>query len=267
MITSTSNLHIKEIRKLDLAKHRKETGLFLAEGLRVVAQAIESHAAIEELVFSPELLVSEFGQDLVYQLQKDQISVTEVSKNVFQTLARKDTPQGIIAVIHQRWRQLSDITVSPGMLLIALQAVQNPGNLGSVLRICDAVGAKGLILLDNCTDPHDPAAVKASMGSIFTIPMYRCDFPEFKEWIKFQPQLHITGTSDKASQDCFSANYAQTNLLLMGSEREGLSPEYFELCHQTVRIPMEGACDSLNLAVATGIIAYQVYFQTNQRIL
>ncbi|MFZ3070716.1 MAG: RNA methyltransferase [Anaerolineaceae bacterium] len=261
MITSLSNDKIIAMRKLVNLKERKSTGLFLAEGLRVVAQAFDSSAAIEQVIYCPALLVSEFGLSLVEKAHLKSIPLLEVSEGVFASLARKETPQGIAAVIQQQWDTLFQVSPQPGDLWVGLQAIQNPGNLGTILRTCDAAGAQGVVLLDDCTDPYDPAAVKASMGSIFTVRLIKSGFGQFKPWLDLQNSFAMIGSSDKASQDCFLATYPDTCLLLMGSERQGLPPEYLALCHQVVRIPMEGACDSLNLSVATGIILYQIYNQ------
>ena len=221
MITSTSNPHIKAIRKLSDVNERAVTGNFLAEGLRVVGQAFESHAEIVEFIYSAELLISEYGQKLLEEAKNAEIPITPVSASVFESLARKDKPQGVAALIRQNWQHLSTFASLQSGILIALEAVQNPGNLGTILRTCDAVAAKGLILLDHSTDPYDPIAVKAAMGAIFT------------------------------------------PLPTTGSEREGISDKYAQLCRSIVRIPMLGACDSLNLSVATGVTLYQVYHQHN----
>jgi len=265
MITSLSNPAIVSARKLLQSKERKNTGAFLAEGLRVVAQAFDSGARIQQLIYSPELLISEFGQNLVKKALAAGINTLEVSQAVFATLARKDTPQGIAAVIGQRWFPLDENAPAGNELWVALQAVQNPGNLGTVLRTCDAVGAKALLLLDDCTDPYDAAAVKASMGSIFTVRLMKSGFLDFQDWAVKHPEVAIFGTSDKGAEDYTSARYPLPALLLMGSERQGLPAEYLSLCRQTVRIPMEGACDSLNLSIAAGIILYEIYNQNRKR--
>jgi len=264
MITSLTNPAIVAARKLLLPKERKSTGAFLAEGLRVVAQALDSGALIQQLIYAPELLVSEFGQSLVKRAEVLGITTLEVSQSVFASLARKDTPQGIAAVIGQRWLPLSGNAPAENELWVALQAVQNPGNLGTILRTCDAVGAKGLLLLDDCTDPYDAAAVKASMGSIFTVPLIKARLANFQAWAADHPGVAIYGTSDKGAEDYTQARYSLPALLLMGSERQGLPAEYLALCRQTVRIPMEGSCDSLNLSVAAGIILYEVYNQNRK---
>lgn len=262
MITSTSNPHIKAIRKLPERKERENTGLFLAEGLRVVGQAFDSDAEIVELIVSPEFLISEFGRQLVQNCLDDpqnDIQLTEVSPEVFVSIARKDKPQGIAAVIAQKWTSLTQFTGLSEGTIVALEAVQNPGNLGTILRTCDAVGVKALLLLDNSTDPYDPAAVKASMGSIFTIPIIRANFEDLESFLSKNPHVEAIGTSDKATSDYYEFAYPNPILLMMGSEREGLSENYAQLCQSLISIPMLGACDSLNLSVATGILLYQIY--------
>lgn len=267
MISSTSNPRIKAIRKLADSKERSATNTFLAEGLRVVGQAVDSNAQIQELLYCDELLVSEYGKSLVEKLKGNPtVEVLEVSKEVFESLARKDKPQGIAAIIRQKWANLNELSGIHTGIWVALEAVQNPGNLGTVLRTCDAVGAKGLILLDHSTDPYDPAAIKASMGAIFTIPVFKADQPTLQTFLRQNPAIFTIGTSDKAEQDCFEFNYPDPLLLLMGSEREGLSAPYQQLCQTMISIPMEGDLDSLNLSIATGVMLYQIYYQHRKKV-
>ncbi|HOZ37302.1 MAG TPA: RNA methyltransferase [Anaerolineaceae bacterium] len=259
MITSSANEHIKTLRKLDQAKERRSSGNFLAEGLKAVGQAFDSGAKIQELIVSPELLISEYGRTLIERANKQKTPVLELSSSVFATLARKEKPQGIAALIAQNWEDISTISAQPDSFWVAIESIQNPGNLGTILRTCDAVGASGLILLDDSTDPYDPAAVKASMGSIFTVPHFRAGFNDFEAFLERSKGLKVIGTSDKAESSAFEVTFPPTNLLLLGSERQGLSEKYVSLCSQMLRIPMEGACDSLNISVAAGVILYQIY--------
>lgn len=267
MISSTSNPRIKAIRKLADSKERAATNTFLAEGLRVVGQAVDSGAKIQELLYCEELLVSDYGRNLVEKLrQNSTIEIIEVSKEVFESLARKDKPQGIAAVIRQNWANLLDINGIEAGTWVALEAVQNPGNLGTILRTCDAVAAKGLILLDQSTDPYDPAAIKASMGAIFTVPVFRADLTSLENFLHQNPDINAIGTSDKAEKDCFEFNFPDPILLMMGSEREGLSASYQQLCQNMISIPMEGDCDSLNLSVATGVMLYQIHYHHRKKV-
>lgn len=267
MISSTSNPRIKAIRKLVDSKERAATNTFLAEGLRVVGQAVDSDAKIQDLLYCEELLVSDYGRSLVEKLKEiPSTEIIEVTKEVFESLARKDKPQGIAAVIHQKWSDLSALSGIERGIWVALDAVQNPGNLGTVLRTCDAVGAKGLILLDHSTDPYDPAAIKASMGAIFTVPVFKADLDTLERFLQQNPVISTIGTSDKAEQDCFEFDYPDPLLIIMGSEREGLSDSYQQICQTMISIPMEGDCDSLNLSVATGVMLYQIYNQHRKKV-
>ena len=263
MITSSANDRIKQIRKLQERKERLESGLFYLEGLRIVGEAVESGAAIDTLVVAPELLKSDFGQDLVEAQARLGVAVLEVSAEVFRRMALKDGPQGIGAVVRQKWLPLSHARPQPGRPWVALDAVADPGNLGTILRTSDAAGGEGVILLDQSTDPYDPSAVRTSMGALFDQKIVRASFDEFAAWKK-SGDWQLVGTSDKATQDYHAYRYPRALVILMGSERQGLQPQHLALCDQVVSIPMLGKSDSLNLAVATAVVLYEVLNQRRQ---
>jgi RNA methyltransferase, TrmH family len=261
MITSPANSKVKDIRKLIRdRKARDQSGLFYIEGLRLVAEALQLHADVEALVFAPDLLTSSFGKDLVNRSTGTDLFLLEVSPEVFKSISSKEGPQGIGALIRQRWMRLESLTPSPGDEWIALDAVQDPGNLGTILRTSDAVGGKGVILLENSTDPYDPTALRASMGAIFAQGLVRTTLEELADW-KTQNRTPIVGTSGNAKSDYHGVIYPDPMVLLMGSERLGLTPRHLELCDQVVAIPMVGRSDSLNLAVATGVVLYEIFNQ------
>jgi RNA methyltransferase, TrmH family len=260
MITSTSNDKIKEIRKLQDRKARMESGTFFLEGLRLVGEAVQSDAAIEELVVAPDLLRSEFGQDLVRQQSMKGVPIVEVGVEVFRRISQKDGPQGIGAVVKQRWLDLAQVDLVPGKLWVALDAVADPGNLGTILRTNDGCGGAGVILLDQSTDPFDPASVRASMGALFDQMIVRTSFAEFSAW-KTAKSISLVGTSDAATADYHAYTYPERFVLMMGSERFGLLPQALELCDAVVSIPMRGKSDSLNLAVATAVVLYEILNQ------
>lgn len=260
MITSSANPTIKSMRKLVERKERQLTGSFFVEGLRIVGEAIQKKWEIENLIFAPELLTSLFGQQLVTDAAASGAPVLEVSEDVFRTLSSKDGPQGIAAVVHQRWSKLDDVHVFPGDTWIALDSIQDTGNLGTILRTSDSAGCKGLILLDQSTDPYDPAAVRASMGAIFSQPLIKTSLAAFSAWKKLE-SVPVVGTSDKAQQDYHNFTYPGGLVLLMGSERQGLQEAHYAVCDEVVSIPMRGESDSLNLAVATALVVYEIYNQ------
>jgi len=258
MITSLSNPTIKQIRKLRERKERQQSGLFFVEGLRIVGEALDSNWHIELLIYSPTLLNSLFGQQLIEKFQTSGGRVLPVSEEVFISLSSKDGPQGIAAVIHQKWTELEDIVPQDEEIWVALDSVADPGNLGTILRSNDAAGARGVILLDQCTDPYDPISIRASMGAVFNQVLIRASFQQFANWKKIH-SIPVIGTSDKAKIDYHFFDYPIRMVLLMGSERDGLQEKHFAICDEMVAIPMLGKSDSLNLAVATALCVYEIY--------
>lgn len=263
IITSQSNARIKQIRSLRNRHEREQTGLFFIEGIRIVVEAAQAGARIETLVVAPELLKSQIGQETVRQEQARGVPVLEVSAQVFKSLSVKEGPQGIGAVLHERWEPLDEVRLTNDLCWVALDAAQDPGNIGTILRTNDAVGGTGIMLLGNCADPYDPSALRASMGAIFSQRLVKASFADFARW-KERHHYTVVGTSDSARLDYRAAHYHTPLVLLMGSERQGLSAEQQAMCDQMVCIPMAGRSDSLNLAVATGIVLYEIFYQARQ---
>jgi TrmH family RNA methyltransferase len=263
LITSASNPKIKAIRKLRERKERQQSGLFYIEGLRIVAEAVDEKAAFDTILAAPELLTSEFGQQLLAEQKKLGAPVMEVSADVFKSLALKDGPQGLAAVVQQTWHPLEQITLRSGHTWVVLDEVADPGNLGTIMRAHDATGGDGIILLDHSTDPYDPGCIRGSMGAVFTQKLVKASFAEFAAWKK-RSDGFLVGTSDKAKQNYHTTHYPEKVLLLMGSERHGLQEHHIQLCDQLVSIPMVGKSDSLNLAVATAVVLYEVFNQRQE---
>ncbi len=263
IITSFANPKVKAIRKLEEKKHRQATGEFFIEGLRTVGEAIQTGAPIQNLVIAPELLVSEFGQSLLLHPAVKGVEIIEVSQEIYSKIAHKQGPQGIGAVVRQRWVALDTLKAAPKDLWVALDRVADPGNLGTIMRTADAVGCRGVILLGHTTDPYDPTAVKASMGSIFALTLVSADWAAFLAWREAN-QVSLVGTSDRAATDYQAVTYATPLALLMGSERHGLPDEMTAACDALVRIPMHGRADSLNLAIATSLVLYEIFNQSRK---
>ena len=261
MITSSANPRIKRIRKLSDRKERTKEGIFLAEGLRIVIEAIQLEKEIETLIVAPELLRSQTGSENLNEFQSEHPErVMEVSADVFRSLSGKEGPQGIAALIRPVWIELDQVQPVGKDCWVALDKIADPGNLGTILRTADASGVKGVILLDQCTDPYDPRSLRGSMGAIFSLGIVKTSFEQFQVWVK-QRGISVIGSSDKADQDYHTLEYPSPLVLMMGSERQGLDDLHINLCNQVVRIPMTGRSDSLNLAVATGILLYEIYNQ------
>jgi len=257
-VTSQSNPGIKAIRKLRNKKERDVSGLAYLEGLKIVGEAVEQGAAIQEIIWSPELLSSDFGISLVKGCAASGMVVIEVSHQVFESISLKDNPQGIAAVIKQRTKSLAELGNQPADFGIALYSVADPGNLGTIIRTCDAVGCRHLFLLDQTTDPFDPSSIRASMGALFSVNIVKASISEFVGWAK-KNAIPVIGTSDKASHDYLDFDYPNRMIFLMGSEREGIPENILELCSSVVRIPMVGRSDSLNLSIASSILLYEYF--------
>lgn len=265
ILTSKGNPKIKQVRAL-LAqrKEREASKLFVAEGIRHVGEACAAKARLAYIVYSPHRLTSEFAQGLIHEQQTQGTPCYAVSDEVFNSLAEKDNPPGLLAVVHQATLGLEDLSAATMRLGVALVAPQDPGNIGSILRSLDAAGANGLLLLDDpahgqyCADPYHPSAVRASMGAIFWLPLVKTSFAAFEKWAKSQG-FTIYGTSAHAELDYRQVEtYQQPSILLMGSEREGLFPDQAAACDVVVKMPMLGHVTSLNLSVATGIMLYKI---------
>jgi len=251
---------VKQIRQLRGRAERERSGTCYVEGARIVAQAVRAGAAIERCVIAPALLSGEFARDVVRDLRALRVPVLELSPAAFGSISFKENLQGIGAVVRPRLELLQDVRLTNTLGWVALDAVGNPGNLGAILRTCDAVGCAGIIMLGNTTDPYHPAAVRASMGAVFSQRLVRAGFDEFAQW-KRQHGYTVIGTSGTAARDYRHVGFQAPVVLLMGSERLGLSAEQQAVCDLLVSIPMVGTGDSLNLAVATSIVLYEVFFQ------
>jgi TrmH family RNA methyltransferase len=260
VISSSANSAIKAIRSLRQRKERERSGLFYVEGIRLVGEAVDLWSEIETFVVAPDLLTSEYGWSTVERALERGIARLEVSADVFRHLSLKEGPQGIAAVVRQRWEALEEVVPANELCWIALAGVQDPGNLGTILRTSDAVGAAGVILIGAGTDPYGPVAVRASMGAVFSQRLVRATTEDLLGW-KQRRGINVLGTSDATSLDYRDAVYPRPLVLFMGSEREGLTMEEAAVCDEMARIPMLGRGDSLNLAVATAVMLYEVLRQ------
>ena len=260
IITSTANEEIKFIRKLQLKKNRDESGLFFAEGIRPVLEAAEQKAEIQQVIFCPAILNSDVAKKFIEQNLDKKFPFVEVDEKVFQSIASKEGPQGIAAVIRQKWYLLDEILKEKTGIWVGLDSVQDPGNLGSILRSLDAIGGKGMILLDQTTDAYHPTAVRSSMGAIFSQKMIKISIDQFIQW-KSKNEIYIYGTDCIKGIDYQRVDYPNKVVLLMGSEQKGLDRRLADVCDGLIHIPMHGTVDSLNLSNAASIILYEVYNQ------
>jgi TrmH family RNA methyltransferase len=252
-ITSLNNPTVKEVRSLHLRKAREESAIFLAEGLKIVTEAVELGRKPRILLHSNEAA----SHPLLKRAAAVAREVLEVSPGILAKISRRDNPQTVLAVFDQAFTPLEALTPDAAPCWVALQAVRDPGNLGTIIRTADAAGCGGVILVGDCCDPYSVEAVRASMGSIFAVQIARTSVDDFIAWRKTWPGS-VAGTLLTARTDFRAAPYRAPTLILMGNEQAGLPPNLTAICDLTVKIPMRGRADSLNLAVATGIMIYAV---------
>lgn len=257
-ITSLQNARVKSIRALEMRKMRRETGRFVAEGASLLIAAREAGYVPETIIYLAEAAHSSTVLDYIDWAGSQGSECLPASHAVLAKLSGKENPQTLIAVFHQRWAKIPSSTdMTSQMLWLALEEVRDPGNLGTIIRTVDAVGGAGIMLVGNCCDPFARECVRATMGSIFAVPLLRIPMETFKGWRQEFPG-DVVGTALSAKQDFRSVDYRRPLVLLMGSEGPGLSEEAVRLCSQLVKIPMAGRLDSLNLSVATALALYQI---------
>lgn len=247
---------IKHARRLRQRKHRRAAGAFLVEGPRGFLAAAASGAAIEAVITCPEQLTSPAVREAIERLA---VAVHPVTAAVFDILSERDNPTGIAAVVRIAEPALGDLAVPPDGLFVALAGASDPGNVGTILRTMDAVGAGGLILIGpETTDPYHPTAVKASMGALFTVPVVHAPFDDVWAWSR-RHAITTIATSARAPLPHWAPEALghPPRLLVMGSERAGLAADVVNRCDRQVGIPMTGTVSSLNLAVATALLLYE----------
>jgi RNA methyltransferase, TrmH family len=257
-ITSLQNERVKLIRSLEMRKARRETNLFVAEGASVLITAREAGWTPRMLAFRAGSAQTGIARGLLAWAEAAGAECLEVSEPVLAKLAAKDNPQIMLGVFEQRWVGEPDAAqVSKEALWVALEAIRDPGNLGTIIRTADAVGASGIALIGSSCDPYSREAVRASMGSIFNVPLLRIEQARFLAWAAAW-KGDMIGTHLSGVEDFRATPYRAPTLLVMGSEGPGLSSELAGACSRLVKIPMAGRLDSLNLAVATALMLYEI---------
>ena len=256
-VTAFSNATVKLLRSLRDKKARRAEGMFLAEGLRILTEARDSGRLPEIVAFSPEGARHPLAAEIVAATEAAGGDAIETSADILSKMSGKDNPQMLLGAYRQPDTSLEGIDRSRANLWIVAQALRDPGNIGTILRTGDAVGAGGLILIDDCADPYSVEAVRASMGAVFTQGVAAARWPEFVSWLR-SGEGQLVGTSLKATQDYLEAEYRKPCFLLIGNEQQGLPADYEKECDLLVKIPMAGRADSLNAAMATAVMAFAI---------
>ncbi len=266
-ITSLQNPKIKQVLRLRDRHERDQTGLFLIEGYREILRASDAGWKMEVLFICPDLFLGANEQTLIQQIALGRTQVITCSEKVFQKISYRDRPDGLLAIAPQRHlslQQLKDQASSKTMpFYVVAEAIEKPGNLGTILRSSDAVGVTGLIVCDRCTDIYNPNVVRASVGTLFTVPTIEARGEETLRWLKDQG-IAILAATPHATQEFTQVNLAQPVAIAMGTEQLGLSDLWMQQADLQVRIPMHGVADSLNVAMATTLLLYEALRQRQQ---
>lgn len=258
VITSLQNDRVKAVRALDMRKERKDTGLFVAEGLSILMTARDAGFVPETLIYRAGATEAPVVRAFVDWALAERAEVLEVSAAILEKLAAKENPQTLLAVYKQRYVDPPPANGVPDAATwVALEEVRDPGNLGTIIRTADAAGAAGVILVGTTCDPWSRECVRATMGSIFNVPLVKLSREPFLSLLRAWRGDTI-GTHIAATGDFRRLVYRHPAMIVMGSEGPGLTDETAKACSTLVKIPMAGPLDSLNLAVATALTLYEV---------
>ena len=256
-VTAFSNSTVKLLRSLRDKKARRAEGLFLAEGLRILTEARDSGRLPEIVAFSAGGARHPLAAEIIAATESAGGDAIETTPDILSKMSGKDNPQMLLGAYRQPDTSLAQIDRAAAPLWIVAQALRDPGNIGTILRTGDAVGAGGLILIDDSADPFSVEAVRASMGALFTQRIATARWPELLNWLR-SGDGQLVGTSLKATHDYLETEYRQPCFLLIGNEQQGLPADYEAECDLLVKIPMAGRADSLNAAIAAAVMAFAI---------
>ena len=259
-ITAFSNPRVKAAQGLRDKRHRREAGRFLAEGLRVLTEARGAGRLPLELFFATASAAHPLVQALIRDVEAAGGAAIETSPAILSKLSGKDNPQAVVGVFDAWDTPLEALDRTASGIWLVAERLRDPGNLGTMLRTGDAVGVGGLILIGECVDPFSVEAVRASMGALFTVPVVRAEWDTFLAWLRRGPG-QLVGLSLDGATGYRELRYAAPTFLFTGNEAQGLPAAYAAACDLRVKIPMLGKADSLNAAVATAVMAYEVLAQ------
>lgn len=256
-ITSTRNRRIVEVRKLAQRKYRQRQRRFLVEGLQLLLMALEAGIEPLEVYYCPEMVAEPPAMTLLAHLEHSTAELIPVDARVMATLSERDAPQGIVATFGLLDAALDDIPTTGRCLVLILDRLQDPGNLGTLIRTADAVGAAGVVLIEPCVDPFDPKTVRGSMGSLFNLPLVRVSAPHDVMTWAHNRGLHIVGADAHRGAPWGGSHWQGSVALVLGNEARGLSDDVQPHIEAWVHLPMVGKAESLNVAVAGGVLMYR----------
>lgn len=259
-ITSSQNPVIKEIKALKERKHREATGLFFIEGIKFVEEALKEKTGIVRVVISEQLPLNKGGEEILSKVKACGCEMFSVPEGLFKEISDTQTPQGILAVISARHCSLEEI-IEDNNFLVLLDSIQDPGNMGTIIRTADATGATGILVSKGCVDVYNPKVLRSTMGSIFHVPICMCE-----NTVETVNMLKSQGVKVYAAHLNGKLNYFEPDMknnitLIVGNEANGISDEVAASANELVKIPMPGRSESLNASIAAGLLMYEVVRQ------
>lgn len=264
-ITSAKNPKIRDASNLMDRRHRDLTGLMLIEGIKELTLAIKGDIAIKRVFYCEDLFKGNEQDKILKAAAAQRAEMIPVSPHVFEKLAYREDSFGIIAVASQPIKTLYDIPLKKTPLVVIVEGVEKPGNLGAILRSADAAGVDGLIVCGKSTDIYNPNVVRASIGTVFTVPVVKAAVPESIEWLK-EKGIKTIATTPHTKAEYYDTDMRGPCAIVMGSEHEGLSDVWLREADVLASIPMKGEADSLNLAMSTTILLYEALRQRRSRV-
>lgn len=263
-ITSAQNPKIKQLIRLKDRKERDETGLFIIEGYREIKRAQQGGVHFESIFVCPDLFL---GSNEPYLIDRIGLQPYVLPAHLFEKISYRDRPDGLIAIAHQMQKRLIDLRPkNQTPLYVVAESIEKPGNLGTILRSSDAVGADGVIVCDRCTDIYNPNVVRASVGTLFTLPVIEAKGSDAFIWLK-ERKIQVVAATPSATLEYTDAPLNGPVAVVMGTEQLGLSDLWMEAADIQVKIPMKGVADSLNVAMATTLLLYEALRQRSYHLL
>jgi len=263
-ITSLQNPRVKQVLALRDRRDRDKTGLFIIEGYRELLRALEGQWKIDILFYCPSLFLGSNEGALIQRIAAHGGKTLECSPAVFQKLSYRDRPDGLVGIAPKKSESFSEFTQNlaekKNPFLVVAEAIEKPGNLGTILRSSDAVALDGLIVCDRCTDIYNPNVVRASVGTLFTVPVVEAKGEETLQWLKSQG-IAILAATPSAEKEFTQVDMRGPLAIAVGTEQLGLSERWMKNADLQVRIPMHGVADSLNVAMATTLLLYEALRQ------
>ena len=254
-ITSLQNCLIKEVVRLKKESYRKKTGIVVIEGEKEVKIAINTNISIIKVIICEKY---KFDRSAIPDVPVE--NILKISEKLFKKLSKRENPDGIMVLANIKEKQISDIGIKNDLLLIAVEKIEKPGNLGAIIRSADAAGADAVFVIDSYLDIYNPNIIRNSRGSVFSLPVVPIKLVEFIKWVK-ENDVNIFAASPHESRNYCEHDYKNKCAFLLGNEHNGLSKEALKIANNKIKIPMNGEIDSLNISVSAAILLYEALRQ------